>query len=145
MSVVTGDYFFIAGPTTDAGASVILVFWANVVRDSSDLYFANHETGELKVVGNAIGRVTVDAQRIIGTVNMSAQDATGDLVVQDVEDSEGRMLAHAVTGFTQGADPNPTAQTKAGLVAYTVRGRVPNDHDGLWATTLTPPGQDGGQ
>jgi hypothetical protein len=141
MSVVTGDYFFIAGPTTDAGASVILVFWANVVRDSSDLYFANHETGELKVVGSAIGRVTVDAQRIIGTINVSAQDATGDLVVRDVEDPDKRILAHAVTGFTQGADP----KTGDGLVAYTVRGRVPNDHDGLWATTLRAPGQDGGQ
>jgi hypothetical protein len=136
MSVVSGDYFFIDGPTTDAGASSILVFWANVVRSSSDLFFANHETGELKVVGSAIGHVSVDSQRIIGTVNVSAQDATGDLVVQDVEDSGGRMLAHAVTtGFTLGY----------GFVAYVVRGRVSNDHDGLWVTTLTPPGQDGGQ
>jgi len=145
MSVVSGDYFFIEGPTTDAGPGVILVFWANVVRDSSDLYFANHETGELKVVASSIGRVTVGSQQMIGTVNVSAQDGTGDLVVQDVEDSEGRILAHAVTDFTQGSDPNPTPQTKAGLVAYIVRGRVSNDHDGLWGTTLTPPGQDGGQ
>jgi hypothetical protein len=135
MSVVSGDYFFIPGPATDAGASSILVFWANVVRSSSDLFFANHETGELKVVGSAIGSVSVDSQRIIGTVNVSAQDATGDLVVQDVEDSGGRMLAHAVTGFTLGY----------GFVAYIVRGRVSNDHDGLWGTTLKRPGQDGGQ
>jgi hypothetical protein len=145
MSVESGDYFFIAGPATDAGPGVILVFWANVVRDSSDLYFANHETGELKVVASSIGRVTVSSQQMIGTVNVSAQDGTGDLVVQDVEDSEGRILAHAVTDFTQGVDPNPTPQTKAGLVAYIVRGRVSNDHDGLWGTTLAPPGQDGGQ
>ena len=146
MSVVSGDYRFMAGPTTDAGASVILFFWANVVRASADLYFADYETGELRVAASAIGSVTIlDYDHIIGTVNVSAQDATGDLVVRDVEDPDNRILAHAVTGFTQGADPNPTPQTKAGLVAYTVRGRVPNDHDGLWATTLTPPGQDGGQ
>jgi len=114
--------------TTDAGASVILVFWANVVRDSSDLYFANHETGELKVVGNAIGRVTVDAQRIIGTVNMSAQDATGDLVVQDVEDSEPNAGARGDRILRRGR-PEPDRADESGLVAYTVRGRVPNDHD----------------
>ncbi len=141
MSVGSGDYFFIAGPATDAGPSVILVFWASVVRDSSDLYFANHETGELKVVASSIGSVSVGAQRLVGTVNVSAQDGTGDLIVQDVEDSEGRTLAQTVTDFTQGSDP----QTKAGLVAYVVRGRVSNDHDGLWGTTLTPPAQDGGQ
>ena len=139
MSVGSGNYRFIDGPTTDAGPSVILFFWANVVRASSDLYFANinTETIELKVVGSAIGNVLVaDYNHIIGTVNVSAQDATGDLVVQDVEDSGGRMLAHAVTtGFTLGY----------GFVAYVVRGRVSNDHDGLWVTTLTAPGQDGGQ
>jgi hypothetical protein len=136
MSVGSGNYRFIDGPTTDAGPSVILFFWANVVRSSSDLYFANHETGELTVAASAIGNVLVaDYNHIIGTVNVSAQDATGDLVVRDVEDPDKRILAHAVTGFTLGY----------GFVAYTVRGRVPNDHDGLWATTLRPPGQDGGQ
>jgi hypothetical protein len=135
MSVAQGDFFFIPGPATDAGVSVILVFWANVVADSSDLYFADYETGELKVVASAIGSVTVDAQHIFGTVNESAQDETGDLVVQDVDDSGGRTIAHAVTEATQWS----------GLVAYVVRGRVSSDRDGLWATTLAPPGYDGGQ
>jgi hypothetical protein len=142
------DYRFIDGPTTDAGPSVILFFWANVVRSSSDLYFANIETGELEVAGSSIGSVTVlDYRHIFGTVNVSAQDGTGDLAMQYVDGTEGRVLAHAVLGFTLGADPNPTPQTKAGLVAYVVRGRVSNDHDGLWGTTMTPPGQDqdGGQ
>jgi hypothetical protein len=135
MTVQASDVpFFISGPTTDAGASVILVFWANIVRDSSDLYFADYETGALKVVASAIGSVTVDAQHIFGTVNVSAQDETGDLVVKDVEDSGGRTIAQAVTEATQWS----------GLVAYVVRGRVSSDHDGLWATTLAPPGQDGG-
>jgi hypothetical protein len=135
MSVFERDFFFIDGPTTDAGPSVILVFWANIVRSSSDLYFANHETGDLKVVGSAIGSVSVDPQWIFGTVNESAQDGTGDLVVQDVEDTGGRTIAHAVTEATQ----------NSGWVAYVVRGRVSNDHDGLWGTTLRQPGQDGGQ
>jgi len=135
MSVFSGDFFFIDGPTTDAGPSAILVFWANVVCSSSDLYFANHETGDLKVVGSSIGSVSVDSQRIFGTVNESAQDGTGDLVVQDVEDTGGRTIAQAVTEASQGY----------GWVAYVVRGRVSNDHDGLWGTTLRQPGQDGGQ
>jgi len=146
MSVMSGDYHFIDGPTTDAGPSVVLFFWANVVRSSSDLYFANIETGELEVAGSSIGSVTVlDYRHIFGTVNVSAQDGTGDLAMQYVDGTEGRVLAHAVLGFTLGADPNPTPQTKDGLVAYVVRGRVSNDHDGLWGTTLTAPGQDGGQ
>jgi hypothetical protein len=144
MTVREGNYFFIDGPSTDAGASVILVFWANVVRSTSDLFFANHETGELKVVAGAIGSVSVDSQRIFGTVNESAQDAVGDLVVKDVrgcvQDKDCRILARAVADATQSGYP-----VEPGLVAYTVRGRVPSDHDGLWGTTLTLPGRDGGQ
>ena len=141
MTVLARDVpFFISGPTTDAGASVILVFWAHIVRDSSDLYFADYETGALKVVASAIGSVSVDAQHIFGTVNVSAQDETGDLVVKDVDDNGGRTIAQAVTEGTQWYDPN----TQRSLLAYVVRGRVSSDHDGLWATTLAPPGQDGG-
>ena len=141
MSVVAGDFFFISGPATDAGASVILVFWAHIVRDSSDLYFADYQTGALRVVASAIGSVSVDAQHIFGTVNVSAQDETGDLVVKDVEDNGGRTIAQAVTEGTQWYDPN----TQRSLVAYVVRGRVSSDHDGLWGTTVAPPGQDGGR
>jgi hypothetical protein len=149
MSVLgSTNYRFIAGPANDAGPSVVFFFWANVVRSSSDLYFANIETGELEVAGSSIGSVTVlDYRHIFGTVNVSAQDLTGDLAMQYVDGTDGRVLAHAVLEFTLGADPNPTPQTKDGLVAYVVRGRVSNDHDGLWGTTMTPPGQDqdGGQ
>ena len=148
MSVqASTDYRFIAGPTTDAGPSVVLFFWANIVRSSSDLYFANHETGELIVAASAIGSVTViDYKRVFGTLNVSAQDGTGELVDHYVDLPDPRVLAHAVTGFALGGDPNPTPQTKGGLVAYVVRGRVPSDHDGLWGTPMPPPpGQDGGQ
>jgi hypothetical protein len=135
------SYFFINGPSTDGGVSRILVFWASVAIGSFDLYFANHETGELKVVAHSIGDVSVDSQRIFGTVNESAQDATGDLVVQNVQGSGGRTLAHTVNEATQWYDP--VAQFVR--VGYVVRGRAPSDRDGVWITTLDPPGQDGGQ
>jgi hypothetical protein len=143
MSVEAADFFFIDGPSTDGGVSHILVFWASIVSGSADLYFANHETGELKVVANSIGNVQVDSQRIFGTVNESAQDATGDLVVQDVLSGKARILAHAVSEAMQWYDPNPLGQFVR--VAYVVRGRSPSDHDGLWITRRDPPGQDGGQ
>ena len=101
------------------------------------------ETGELKVVANSIGNVQVDSQRIFGTVNESAQDATGDLVVQDVLSGKARILAHAVSEATQWYDPNPLGQFVR--VAYVVRGRSPSDHDGLWITRRDPPDQDGGE
>jgi hypothetical protein len=154
MTVWGGKYFFIDGASgarrhgRDPGAQdeaslfsiqgpsgPILVFWASIVRASADLYFANHETGELRVVATAIGNVTVDSRQIFGTVNVSAQDETGDLVVDDVQDSGGRTLAHAVTEAT----------SWSGLVGYVVRGRAASDHDGLWGSTMAPPGQDGGQ
>ena len=118
-----------------AAQAIIFVFWAYLVRGSRDLYFANHETGELKVVARSIGNVSVDSQRIFGTVNESEQDLVGDLVVDDVQDSGGRTLAHAVGEAT----------AWSGLVGYVVRGRVSSDHDGLWGTTLDPPVQDGGR
>ena len=135
------SYFFINGPSTDGGVSRILVFWASIVSSSADLYFANHETGELKVVANSIGNVQVDSQRLFGTVNESAQDATGDLVVQDVQSGKVRVLSHAVSEAMQWYDPD----AQFVRVGYVVRGRAPSDHDGVWITTLDPPGQDGGQ
>ena len=128
------NFFFIDGPSTDGGASHILVFSAYIVRGSRDLYFVNHETGELKVMARSVGNVSVNSQRIVGTVNESEQDLVGDLVVDDVQDSDGRTLAHAVGEAT----------AWSGLVGYVVRGRVSSDHDGLWGTTLDPPSQDGG-
>jgi len=141
MSVRQGAFFFIDGPSTDAGVSRILVFWASLVRSAEDVYFANIETGDLQVVANAIGSVEVDSQEIFGTVNVSAQDMVGDLVVKDVQDSGGRTIAHAVSEATRWADPD----AQVVRVAYVVRGRVSSDHDGLWCTTQSPPNQDGGQ
>jgi hypothetical protein len=107
-----------------------------------DLYFADHETGDLQVVAGAIGSVSVDPRQIFGTVHMSAQDQVGDLVVQDVRDAvqnvEIKPIARAVPQFeyTQGY----------GMVAYVVRGRAPSDHDGLWVTQWPQrPKKDGGQ
>jgi hypothetical protein len=134
------SFFPIDAPSIDGGPSYSFVFWGYLVRGDYDLYFANHETGELKVVARSIGNVSVDSQRIFGTVNESAQDLVGDLVVQDVRDSGGRTLAHAVGEATAWSEPN----TQKTLVGYVVRGRVASDHDGLWGTFMDLPGQDGG-
>ena len=154
MSVWGGKYFFIdsgsgarrrgrdPGAQGEANMSFIqgpsgpiLVFWASIVRGSADLYFANYETGELRVVAHSIGSVTAGYEQIFGTVNGSAQDETGDLGVDHVHDNRGRILAHAVTEGT----------SWSGLVAYVVRGRAASDRDGLWGSTMAPPGPDGGQ
>jgi hypothetical protein len=148
MSVQQGSYFFISGPKEPIQGpngpltgpnEPILVFWAYVVRASTDLFFANHVTGELKVVSGSIGDVTVDSQRIFGTVHMSAQDAVGSLVVWDVPTQSGRTISHAVPQyeFTSAYD----------LVGYVARGRADSDHDGIWVTTVQDPhpSKDGGQ
>jgi hypothetical protein len=148
MSVRANSYFFIAGPEVPiegpngpltAPNEPILVFWAYVVRSSTDLFFANHVTGDLKVVTGAIGDVTVDSQRVFGTANLSAQDVVGDLIVWDVPTQTGRTISHAVPQyeFTSGWD----------LVSYVVRGRAASDHDGIWVTTMKDPraNQDGGR
>jgi hypothetical protein len=111
------------------------VFWGYIVRASADLYFANWETGEIHIVAGGIGNVVVDGQRIFGTIGVSAQDAVGDLVVQDAWTQKGRVLSHAVADFSAGY----------GLMTYLVRGRTSSDHDGMWVTTMEPPNQDGGQ
>jgi hypothetical protein len=141
MSVRSGAFLFIDGPTTDAGVSQILVFWAGLVRSGEDIYFANYETGDLQVVANSIGNVEVGNNEIFGTVNISAQDLVGDLVVKDVQDSGGRTIAHAVAEAKRWWDSTASLTR----VAYVVRGRAPSDHDGLWLTTQDLPTQDGGQ
>jgi len=147
MSVQQGSFFFISGPSDPiqgphgpltAPHEPILVFWAYVVRAATDLFFANHVTGELLVVTGGIGDVTVDSQRVFGTVRLSAQDVVGDLVVWNVPTQTGRTIAHAVPQFefTSAYD----------LIGYVVRGRDASDHDGIWVTTMKDPRQlgDGG-
>jgi hypothetical protein len=147
MVVQENSYFFINGPSIPiegpngpltAPNQPILVFWGYVVRASTDLFFANHETGDLKVVSGAIGNVNVDSQRVFGTVHMSAQDVVGDLVVWDVPTQSGRTISHAV--------PQYEFTTGYNLVGYVARGRAASDHDGIWVTTMTDPSskQDGG-
>jgi hypothetical protein len=147
MVVQENSYFFINGPEIPiqgpngpltAPHQPILVFWGYVVRASTDLFFANHETGDLKVVSGAIGNVNVDSQRVFGTVHMSAQDVVGDLVVWDVPTQSGRTISHAV--------PQYEFVTGYNLVGYVARGRAASDHDGIWVTTMTDPAskQDGG-
>ncbi len=140
MSVQANSYFFISGPREPiqgpngpltAPDEPILVFWGYVVRASTDLFFANHVTGDLKVVTGAIGDVTVDSQRVFGTANLSAQDVVGDLVVWDVPTQTGRTISPAVPQYEFTRDYD--------LVSYVFRGRAPSDHDGIWVTTMNDP------
>lgn len=148
MSVMGNSYFFISGPSEPiqgpngpltAPNEPILVFWASVVRSATDLFFANHVTGDLKVVSGAIGNVVVDSQRVFGTVRMSAQDVVGDLTVWNVPTQTGRVISMSVPQYEFTSD--------SGLVGYLVRGRTASDHDGIWVTTMKDPrdNQDGGR
>jgi hypothetical protein len=123
-------FFYLTGPNGPR-----LVFWGYIVRAATDLYFADWETGQIEVVAGAIGNMFVEPQWLYGTVRVSAQDAVGDLVVEDPWTRKGRTLSHAVSDF----------RTGGGLMAYLVRGRSSTDHDGVWVTTFAPPNQDGGQ
>jgi hypothetical protein len=151
MSVQENSYFFISGPADPiqgpngpltAPNEPVLVFWAYVTRSATDLFFANHVTGDLKVVTGAIGNVIVDSQRVFGTVHMSAQDVVGDLTVWNVPTHKGRVISHAVPQYEFASEPSTF-----GLVGYLVRGRTDSDRDGIWVTTMRDPHdpQDGGQ
>jgi hypothetical protein len=115
--VPQGGYFFV----TD-GTSHILVFWAHFGRNASDLYFANVETGELRVVANGISEVTVTARRVFGILRVSEQDLVGELVNKDLVLDHETVLAHDVADATLWGP----------RVAFVLRGRVASDHDGLW-------------
>jgi hypothetical protein len=128
-------YFFIH----DQGKPV-LVFWAQFGRNTSDLYFADVDSGEVRLVSQSIRDVSVTPDRVFGIVNISQQDLVGDLVLQDLRQQHTRVLAHAVARAALRDDADP----RQAKVAFVVRGRVPMDHDGLWATTLEPAAADGG-
>ncbi len=112
----------------------ILVFWARFGHSTSDLYFADVETGQLRLVAQSIRDVTVSPDGYFGIVNVSQQDLVGDLVLRDLAQDKARVLSQAVAGFHRRGDN----------VAFLVRGRVSSDRDGLWFASLKPAVTDGG-
>jgi hypothetical protein len=133
-------YFF-----TEGDDGLILVFWAHLGRGSSDLYFADYKSGSpptnLRLMARAILSVSISAHSLFGIVNMSQQDAVGDLVVRDFDKGTDRLYSQAVSEAAEHRDE----ATQIPYAAYIVRGRTDSDRSGLWLTTLTPPGTpDGG-
>jgi hypothetical protein len=130
------SYFF-----TDGGK--VLVFWARLGRASSDLYFADYPGGTLPInlrkMAEAILSVSISTRTLFGIINMSQQDAVGDLVFRDFGKGTDILYSHAVSEAAElgGADLSTS------YAAYIVRGRSDSDRSGLWLTTLAPP-PDGG-
>jgi hypothetical protein len=116
------------------GDKQVLVFWARFGHNTSDLYFADVETGQLRLVAQSIRNVSVAPDGYFGIVNVSQQDLVGDLVLKDLVHDKTRVLSQAVAAFRRNGDD----------VAFAVRGRVPSDHDGVWVTSLKPAPADGG-
>jgi hypothetical protein len=116
--VPPGGYFFIPD-----GERRILVFWAHFGRNASDLYFANHETGESRIVAEGISEVTVTPRRVFGIVRVSEQDLVGELVNKDLIMNEETVLAHSVSD----------ASVWGTRVAFVIRERIATVSDGLWA------------
>lgn len=106
----------------------VLVFWARFGHNTSDLYFADVETGKLRLVAQSIRNVSVAPDGYFGIVNVSQQDLVGDLVLKDLVDDKTRVLSQAVADFNRDGDN----------VVFVVRGRVSSEHDGLWVTSLKP-------
>jgi len=104
-----------------------VVFWAHYGLGASDLYFGNHETGEVVKVAEGISEVTVTQKRVLGIVRVSLQDVTGDLAQKDLTTGDEEVLAHSVSEMTIYGDH----------LAFVVRERKPTSpRNGLWATTL---------
>lgn len=129
-------YFFTPGPSGQ-----ILVFWAHLGRATSDLFFADYQTGDVRQVAKEILSVSISAHSLFGIVNASQQDDVGDFVYRDLDRGVDTLYAHSVAwdALLAGADFTTS------WTAYIVRGRAASDRSGLWLTTLAPPvSPDGG-
>jgi len=101
------------------------------VATSSDLYFANHETGELKL-WQCHRTLTVDGSGIMGRSTCQRKTQPAICRCRNVEDSEGRMLAHAVTDLRRGRPEHRPRRRK--------RVWLPTPCGGACPTTTTPVG-----
>lgn len=117
----------------------LLIFWAHLGRENSDLYFADYATGgpptNLRIMAKSILSVSVSAHSLFGIVNMSQQDAVGDLVLRDFDSGTDIRYSQAVSEATEHGPPDlPVPHT-----AYIVRGRADSDRSGLWLSPVWPP------
>jgi hypothetical protein len=121
-SLASPGYFFVSD-----GARRILVFSARYGRGSSDLYYANHETGESRVVAEGILDVIARPWHLIGIVRLSQQDLVGDLVHRDLTRDDEVVLAHRVS------DVALLESDRELRAAFVLRDRTATGRDGLWA------------
>ncbi len=134
------SYFF-----TEGDDGPILVFWAHLGRESSNLYFADYRSGSLpsglRLIATSILSLSISAHALFGILNFSQQDSVGDLVYMDIDKGVQTLYAHGVSDATELGGPDLSTS----YAAYVVRGRTDSDRSGLWLTTLAPPVQpDGG-
>jgi hypothetical protein len=119
--VPANGFFFIDGPDP-------IVFWAHYGRGASDLFFADHASGRVRVVAQGISEVTVTPREIFGIVRVSLQDLTGDLVRRNTLTGTESRIEASVSDF---------AVTHGGRLAVVIRERAASpDRDGLWAISL---------
>ena len=109
------------------GPRRILVYTARYGRGVGDLYYANHETGESRLMAEAIMQYIARPWHMIGVVRTSEQDLVGELVHKDLTRDDEVVLAHRVAevSILEGND-----QVRA---AYVLRERTATARDGLWA------------
>jgi hypothetical protein len=128
------SYFFTSGDT-----GPILVFWAHLGRESSDLYFADYAEGSLpanlRVIAKSILSVSVSAHSLFGILNTSQQDGVGDLVFRDIDSGAETFYAQSVIEASQ----HNGSDLASSYTAYIVRARADSDRSGLWLSPMIPP------
>jgi hypothetical protein len=114
------------------GLRRIVAFWAHFGNNVADLYYADHRTGDERVVAEGIGGMVIGAHQLVGVVRISGQDMVGDLVNKDLALDQEIVLAHDVADATIYED----------RAVFVIRGRSDSERDGLWGIGIdgTPPG-----
>jgi hypothetical protein len=124
-ALVQHDSFF----EIDDDETSRIVFWGRFGRTVSDLYFVPPEGGTPKVVANQIRDVSVGLHGLLGIINASLQDLTGDLIRKNLDTGEQRLFSSAVESYS----------ILGNQLAFYVWNRVPAAPDGIWAVTTTSP------
>jgi hypothetical protein len=164
FDAATGTAVFWARP--NGGKSSINIPGGSYER--ANLYAASAPAFQVRRLAEETEAVAVGHGVVVANVSFSPQNQTGDLVLYDLRSGQQRTLASPVSSFwvEVPACPKPASQSATGkrqwrwaggatgsseigvppgcpadspmLVAFTVRGPIASDKDGLWATTVQP-------
>jgi hypothetical protein len=113
------------------------IIYARRSTDTSSLWWLDLTASppeEHRLADNYGGFSRGGVRRILLVDHWNSQDASGDLVLVDVDSGARHDLGRAVTDLAVSGD----VDTADANVAYTVRSRAPANRDGLWLTTLPP-------